>query len=181
MAAVAEILSPGESSPVDTTPDDGLLDVAALVRMFEESEDASLDARKDAERDRDYVDNKQLTADEIATLEKRGQPPQIDNRIKTKVDYLVGLEKQQRIDPRALPRTPMHEEEAGAATEALRYVADTENYDSKRSGVWRNLLVEGAGGIEVAVEPGYNGEPYICLRRVAWDRSFWRLPRKAIT
>jgi hypothetical protein len=173
MAAVAEILSPGESSPVDTTPDDGLLDVAALVRMFEESEDASLDARKDAERDRDYVDNKQLTADEIATLEKRGQPPQIDNRIKTKVDYLVGLEKQQRIDPRALPRTPMHEEEAGAATEALRYVADTENYDSKRSGVWRNLLVEGAGGIEVAVEPGYNGEPYICLRRVAWDRSFW--------
>jgi hypothetical protein len=110
--AYAEVLAPGESTSVDTEPDDGLLDVAALVRLFEESEDASLEARKDAERDRDYTDSKQLTADEIATLEKRGQPPQIDNRIKTKIDYLVGLEKQQRIDPRALPRTPMHEEEA---------------------------------------------------------------------
>jgi hypothetical protein len=52
-------------------------------------------------------------------------------------------------------------------------VADAEDFDAKRSGVWRNLLVEGAGGLEVAVEPGYNGKPYICLRRVAWDRMFW--------
>jgi hypothetical protein len=43
-----------------------LLDVGDLCRMFEEAEDASLAARKDAERDRDYVDGKQLSAEEIA-------------------------------------------------------------------------------------------------------------------
>lgn len=158
---------------------DDRLSVADLVRMFEEAEDSTSEARKEAERDRDYVDNKQLTAEELKALNKRGQPPQIDNRIKTKVDYLVGLEKQQRIDPKALPRTPLHEADADAATQALRYVADTEDFDAKRSAVWRNLLVEGAGGISVAVEPGKtygpSGQPElkIVLRRIAWDRMFW--------
>ncbi|ANW00678.1 hypothetical protein [Bradyrhizobium icense] len=161
----------------DELPRESLLDVADLVRMFEESEESTYEARQLSERDRDYVDNKQLTEEELATLKKRGQPPQIDNRIKTKIDYLVGLEKQQRIDPKALPRTPIHEVDADGATQALRYVAETENFDAKRSGVWRNMLVEGAGGIGVSVSEaiGYNGQPGIevKLRRYAWDRIFW--------
>lgn len=156
---------------------ESLLDVGDLVRMFEEAEESTYTARQEAERDRDYVDNKQLTADELATLRKRGQPPQIDNRIKTKVDYLVGLEKQQRIDPKALPRTPLHETDADGATQALRYVAETEDFDAKRSAVWRNMLVEGVGGIGVSVSQaiGYDGQPGIevKLRRYAWDRIFW--------
>src|SRR3954463_12977442 len=99
---------------------EGLLDVGDLCRMFEESEDSTYEARILSERDRDYVDNIQLTAKEISALEKRGQAPSIDNRIKTKVDYLVGFEKQQRIDPKALPRTPKHETDADGATQGLR-------------------------------------------------------------
>ncbi len=163
----------------ETQPDakQGMLDVGDLVRLFEDSEDATLTARGNSERDRDYYDSVQYTAEELDTLKNRGQPPVIDNRIKTKIDYLIGLEKQQRIDPRALPRTPAHEDDADAASQALKYVADTEDYDNKRSGVWRNLMIEGAGGISVAVEtaPGYGGqpEPKIVLRRWAWDRMFW--------
>ena len=76
-------------------------------------------------------------------LKKRGQPIVTDNIIKTKIDYLDGVEKQQRIDPKAFPRTPKHEAEADAATEALRYVTEEQKYDKKRSGVWRDMLVEG--------------------------------------
>lgn len=148
--------------------------VADLVSMFEASEDSSYEARKQAERDRDYHDNIQLSAEELTALKKRGQPPYIDNRIKTKIDYLVGLEKQQRINPRALPRTPMHDEDADSASQALTYVADKEDFDYKRSAVWRNLLIEGAGGFSVCVEPSKNGgDPEICLRRISWDRMFW--------
>ena len=135
----------------EATAKSGMLDVGDLCRMFEESEDSSYESRKLSERDRDYVDNKQLTAEEESTLKKRGQPPVIDNRIKTKIDYLVGLEKQQRIDPKALPRTPKHESDADGATEALRYVAEEQDYDAKRSAVWRNMLVEGFGGVGVSV------------------------------
>lgn len=157
--------------------DDGLLDVAALCRMFEESEDATYNPRKLSERDRDYVDNKQLTDGELAKLETRGQPPVIDNRIKTKIDYLVGLEKQQGVMPKAMPRTPVHEDDASACTESMRYVAEEQDYASKRSGVWRNMLVEGFGGIGVSVEQAVdrNGQPgiEIKLRRGAWDRLFF--------
>lgn len=156
--------------------DDGLLDVGALCRMFEESEDSTYTARKDSERDRDYVDSKQLTADELSTLRKRGQPPVIDNRIKTKIDYLVGLEKQQRVKPKAFPRTPRHESDADGATEALRFVSEEQDYQTKRSAVWRNMLVEGSGGIGVSVEEAvdYGGQPgiEIKLRKLSWDRIF---------
>lgn len=169
---------------------EGLLDVGDLCRMFEESEDSTYRARQLSERDRDYVDNIQLTDTEIKALEKRGQAPSIDNRIKTKVDYLVGFEKQQRIDPKALPRTPKHETDADGATQGLRYVADSEDYSSKRSGVWRNMLVEGSGGIRVYVEPSKYATPMdqagmmastamtppqemdIKIAKVAWDRMF---------
>lgn len=154
------------------TKPDGKLDVADLVRMFEESEEATLESRGLAERDRDYYDNIQLTAEELAALKKRGQPPVIDNRIKSKIDYLIGMEKQQRIDPRALPRTPAHEEDANGASQALKYVADSEDFDAKRSAVWKNLLIEGCAGISVCAEPGYDGQMEIVLRRWAWDRMF---------
>lgn len=154
-----------------------LLDVGSLCRMFEESESATYSARQESERDRDYVDNKQLTEAELAALKARGQPPVIDNRIKTKIDYLVGLEKQQRVKPKAFPRTPKHESDADGATEALRYVAEEQGYESKRSGVWRNILVEGIGGIGVCVKQAvdYQGRPgiEIELRRAAWDRLFY--------
>jgi hypothetical protein len=161
----------------DEERSDGLLDAGALCRMFEESDDATYDARQLAERDRDYYDNKQWTSEETKALKKRGQPIVTDNIIKTKIDYLDGVEKQQRIDPKALPRTPRHEADADAATEALRYVAQEQKYDTKRSAVWRNLLVEGAGGIAVSVKESvdYGGRPgvEVELRRAAWDRMFW--------
>ncbi len=157
------------------TDSGGLLNVGDLVRMFEEAEDATIDARKNAERDRDYVDNIQHTAEQIATLNKRRQPVVTDNRIKPKIDFVVGLEKQQRIDPRCLPRTPVHESDADGATMALRSVTDTEDYDKKRSWVWRNMLVEGAGAIRVFTEPSrkYPGQHDIKIDQIAWDRMFW--------
>ena len=157
---------------MNDTEEGGLLNVTALVSMFEASEEASYESRKLAERDRDYHDGKQLSAEEEKALGKRGQPPYIDNRIKTKIDYLVGLEKQQRINPKAEPRTPVHEEDADAASQALNYVADAEDFDYKRSAVWRNLLVEGVGGIAVSVAQGYDGVD-IKLSRIAWDRIFY--------
>lgn len=155
----------------NTAASDGMLGVTELVEMFEASEDATTDARQKAERDRDYVDNIQLTAAEIKELNKRKQPVTIINRIKRKVDFLRGYEMSQRIDPRALPRTPRHEQDAEGVQEALRYVADDQRFDQLRSRVFDNLVVEGAGGYRVAVAQGYDGYT-ITIHRVAWDRMF---------
>jgi hypothetical protein len=131
--------------------EDGKLDVSDLVRMFEESEESTYEARHLAERDRDYVDNKQLTAEEEENLRKRRQPAVVINRIKGKVEFLVGLEIERRIDPKA---------------------TDAERFDNKRSRVWKNLIVEGAGGYDIQVKKSYSGID-VSIKRVPWDRMFW--------
>jgi hypothetical protein len=152
--------------------------LTALVRRFEESEEASFEARELSERDRRYVDNDQLDEKQIKELEARGQPVVIINRIKRKIDFLVGLEKQQRTRPRALPRTPKHEQDAEACTDALNYVIDDSDFKNTRSAVWRNMLVEGIGAVDVCVkgyDDSYAGDANeICIEinRFRWDRFF---------
>ena len=146
--------------------------LTSLVAKFEAAEEASQDARNEAESARDYYDGRQLTSDQIAALKKRKQPIVIENLIQPKVDYLCGLERQTRTDPKAYPRTAQHDDDANAATDALRYVADDQNLDIKRSNVFNQMLVEGYGGVEVCVERVRDGiDP--AVKVLDWDRLFF--------
>lgn len=147
--------------------------LSTLVQWFEDAEDQTEDARSKAERDRDYYDNKQWSEDERKALEARKQPVISDNRIRRKIDYLAGLEKQSRQDPKAYPRNPQDEEAAHAATDAIRYVADANRFPQVASRVWENLLIEGAGGVDVCVEPGGPQGYKVTIKRVPWDRMFF--------
>lgn len=151
--------------------EDDAEDLARYVQLFEDSEESTTDERTLSERDRDYYDNKQLTAAEKTALAKRGQPAIVINRIKRKIDFLRGVEQQQRTDPKAFPRNPQDEDSAHAATDALRFVADQSRYDTVRSSVWENLLIEGLAGAEVVVEMKRDG-PEIVIRQLPWDRIF---------
>lgn len=148
--------------------------LARLISMFETSEDASRKSRSKAERDVDYYDGKQLTVTEFNTIKKRGQAPHVDNRVKRKIRYLEGLEQQQRTDPRALPRTPQHEEDATAVTDCLRYVTESNNWNQLRSRVWKDLLCWGWSGYEIVLEENpTRSNPKIIIRRCQADRMFW--------
>lgn len=143
-----------------------------LVRKFEESEQATQDARAEAEKARDYYDGRQLTPEQIKALKKRKQPIVIENLIRPKVDYLCGLERQTRTDPKAYPRTATHDDDANAVTDALRYVTEDQDYPIKRSSVFQNMLVEGFGGVEVGHQQAKGGiDPKITL--LDWDRLFY--------
>lgn len=154
-----------------TLPEDDVTSVATLVGFFEEAESNTTDARKYAERDRDYYDNRQWTADEEAKLRKRGQPIVTFNAIQRKVDYMSGLERQTRRDPKGFPRTPKDEGSAQAATDALRYVCDDTQWDNVRSAAWDNLIVEGQCAVIVTAKEGRQGiDPD--LHHIGWDRFF---------
>jgi hypothetical protein len=162
--------------------------LAKRIAAFDEAEDSSRTVREKAERDIDYYDGKQLTDEEVKELKRRGQPPQVQNVIRDKLDYWFGLEKDQRTDPRALPRTPQHEQDAEAATDSLRFVADDNDWPSVRSMVWQDFLKAGWGGVEVVAEPKAPSrsslmnttamtppqqEWRVIVRRTPWDRMFW--------
>lgn len=147
-------------------------DLARMCRMFEESEDATRPAREKAERDRDYYDEKQWTPAEAAALKRRKQPVVTFNRIKRKVNSILGLEKQTRKDPKAFPRNPNDEQAAQAGTDAIRYVCEDSRWDDKRSSATENLIIEGTCAIMVGVKKAKSGiDPDII--RLPWDRLFW--------
>lgn len=147
-------------------------DASRLCWWFEEAEQMTQDARERAERDRDYYNGQQWTERELATLRKRGQPALTINYIKRKVEYLRGFERRLRSDPKAFPRNPDDDQLSEAATDALRFVADRNDFDVIRSDVYEDLAVEGTGGVDITVEDGSDG-PEIVLTRVPWDRIFY--------
>jgi len=158
-----------KDKPMRADEDPDLL--TTLVNYFEDSEEQSRAARERSERDRDYADHKQLTNEEIQTLKKRKQPPVINNYIRKKVNFLRGYERQIRTDPKAQPRTPQHEEDATAATDALRYIADNDNFDVRRSEFWDNYIIEGTGACEVIVSK--DDKRQVETPNIQWDRLFW--------
>lgn len=159
-----------QAMPAAQQQSDDTAYIAKLVEWFEAAEEATDNARKASERDRDYYDGKQLTAKELAKLRERGQPDIIINRIQPKIDYLLGFEASSRTDPRCFPRTEADEDAAEAATDALRYVEDSTSLDQKFSNVWEHMLIEGFGGVELVADE-QTGD--IDVVEWDWDRLFY--------
>lgn len=149
-----------------------MLDHTQLKVMVETAVDLTSTARELSERDRDYYDGYQLTPEEVKALRARKQPPLVINRIKRKVDAMVGIEQRGRSDPRALPRTPLDEQSANVATKALVFVDDQTRFDLKKSLAFENLLVEGYGGVEVIVDQK-RGRFDVTINRLRWEEIFF--------
>ena len=139
------------------------------MAYFDEAEQSTDTSRQESELHRDYYDNKQLTDEQIQTLESRGQPPVVDNKIKDKIDTLLGMEIEVRTDPKAFPRTPAHEGAAEAATDAIRFVADNNFLPQIKSEVGGNLFIEGTGSSAVTINRKGNVE----IKHIMWDRHFF--------
>lgn len=149
-----------------------MFDHNKLKSMVSRSSDMTQEARELSERDRDYYDSFQWTAEEQATLRRRKQPILVKNRIKRKIDAMVGLEQRGRVDPVAYPRNPGDEDAADIATKALRYVEEREGIDQIRSGAFYNLLIEGYGGCEVIAEEK-GGEIEVRVKKIRWEEIFY--------
>ena len=145
-----------------------------LEKQFTESVDnpTSQKARDEAELNRNYFDGAQWTSTELAALKARNQAPIVDNRIKDKVEHMLGLERKTRSDPKAFPRNPEDEKAAEAASDALRFVADQNDFQQVRSQVNENMMVEGTGACEVIMEQSAK-YPKVKIRKIRWDRFFW--------
>ena len=67
------------------------MELAELRTQVEDFLTSTEESRILSERDRDYKDNKQWTAEERESIESRGQAAITVNRIKPKVEGLKGL------------------------------------------------------------------------------------------
>ena len=105
-------------------------------------------------------------------MKARGQPEITINKIADKVELMCGLERKSRTDPKAFARNPTDEDKANAATQGLRYISDDNNFPLIRSDVYESLMVEGAGGADLALEDDGRGGANITITQVPFDRLF---------
>ena len=156
----------------DKTPGTGEQTLERLVQWFEEAEDANENVRDLAFRDMDYYDGKQLTKEELSALKKRGQPDTTFNFIGGKIDFMLGLEIQQRSDPKAWPRNPDDEDAAEAATDALRFVEEKEGLDRLLSESYEDFTKGGVEALEILIRTTASGQTEIDIKHPSFDRVF---------
>lgn len=156
--------------------EEGDITHATLVKWINEADDATIPTRDLAEKCRSYYDTDgQWTAAERAKLKAQKQAATVSNRIKPKMDGLMGMESANKTTAKAFPRTPKEEKGAQAATESVRFCLQDNFYDQVRSGAWENLLIEGTAGIEVIVKPDKKKKDHfkIIIRQIMWDRLIY--------
>lgn len=149
-----------------------MLDLNTLKRTVQEATAETETARQNSELYRRYYDGDQRTPAERAALAKKKQPDIVINRIKRKIDGMVGLEQKTRTDPIALPTKPASDEAADIATKALRYVEASQKIDVKASSAFENMVIEGYGGVEVVAEE-VKGQMEVIVRRIRWEDTFY--------
>lgn len=133
---------------------------------------ATDEARLLAQRDVDFRHLNQWSDEERATLKKRKQAAVTFDYVGEQVDYLLGVERDSRADPKAYPRTQEHAQAADAATDALRYACDKADFTQTSSESFEDFLVAGTEAAIVEVEETRNGFE-ISVRHVPWDRFYY--------
>ncbi len=146
----------------------GVPDLARLKLYFTESQQLTQAARRNSLTALDYYDSDQFTRAELATLEERGQPAIVINRIKPAINAIIGVNERGRSDPRCWPRAPKDAEAADAATDILRFVADANRFRRTRQECFKDLLVPGS----MAALVGVDGDLQVTITQVRWEEFF---------
>ena len=146
-----------------------------LIKWVNECDQGSVQTTHEmSQKCRNYYDSAQWTEAERSKLAAQKQAATVINRIKPKMDGLMGMESANRTTAKAQPRTPKHAAGATAATEAVRYCLQDNFYNELRSETWENLTIEGTGGVEViAEEMDDSDEIRITINNIMWDRIIY--------
>lgn len=147
-------------------------DVEKLKRFYRRAEEAHQEQRRLAFRDRDYYDNfdnDQWTEEEKRKLRSRRQQIATSNKIKKKINGILGYEQKARSDPRAWPRKPDQEKAADIATDILDYIENNVRMDQKASQCAKDLAVCGIEAAHLTI----TGQDDIDFEIVPFDRFFY--------
>jgi hypothetical protein len=155
--------APGQAEPSYATGDDELARKRRNLRAFEQNKRDEQDEGREA---RKLYHDKQWTDTELETMRKRKQHPVVDNVIKRKTDFLVGIEQRMRRDPKAYPRTPKHERDADVASAGVRFVCDQTRWETVSSECMHDGLISGIGVAWVGIKSGSDGQMDVDVKRV---------------
>ncbi|MCP3686558.1 MAG: hypothetical protein GY861_28300 [bacterium] len=117
------------------------------------------DNRNERMEQHEYYDGIQWTDEEKIILKDRGQQPYTYNRIKPSIDWMIGTERQTRIDYAVLPRKEEDSKAAENKTKLLKYVQDVNKARFIRSQVAKDQFISGLGWLDIGIRSDSEDEP----------------------
>lgn len=166
-------VKPRKRNNLDSEPNQRLL--ARVREWFGQEWNRQAANRFQMALDEDYYDGMQWADDDAQELLARGQAPLVYNEIKPTIDWLLGTERQQRIDYRVLSREAEYQQEAEVKTSLMKYLSDTNREPRARSRAFKDAVVAGLGWLEVGLRGDPTEEPvfyrYQDWRRILYDSN----------
>ena len=142
-----------------------------LQQWYRQARIAQADNRTEMAIDEDYYDGIQMEAEDIRTLMDRNQPILAFNVIKNTVNWILGVERKNRIDYRVLPRKKKGAQGAKSKTQVMKYVQDTSKGEYHRSWAFESAVKAGLGWMEYGAHGDIDGCP-LFERSEKW-RNMW--------
>jgi hypothetical protein len=130
--------------------------------------------RSQADREMEYVDGNQLSADIIRRQREIGMPPAIEPLIGPAIDAVLGLETKNRADWRVTPNSDVTGDDlAKAMGFELNQAERKAKADRACSEAYRTQICVGVGWVEVSRNPNPFEYPYRCQtvhrNEIWWD------------
>jgi hypothetical protein len=166
-------VSSSASSTEDSSTSKGYWSLQKLKRAYLDylgTKREEIDEQQDSRR---FLNGSQWTQAQLKDFHLRKQPTTTNNKVVRKIDGIIGTLERLKQDPKAYPRTPMHEEGAELATGALRYALDVENWSAKDPVCARMCASEGIGGLEFNLIEGDQGDTEVEIAVVQTDSFFY--------
>lgn len=155
---------PHASNDHDKTLEDLKRQVVGAMDLLE-------DGRLETEIDDDYYHDNQWTPEERRILNARRQPAITFNQVKTGINAIIGIIEQSKTDPKAWGRTPKDQPKAEVATDSLRYIADSNNFQSIISATAKDFLVRGICASIIEVDDSI--ERNVIVRKIRPEEYFY--------
>ena len=109
-----------------------------------------------------FYDGEQWTQDELQVLRDRNQPDVTINRIKPKIDSIIGMQTGLKVNTRAYDRGTQDFETAKFISEAMRQVEYLNDFDQTESEAFADQIIDGRGWYEVDIAwDGLEADPKI--------------------
>lgn len=167
---------PGDKRELPSGDDDKakFLPVRTLRQQYVDYLTTKVDEIEEQKESRRYYHGAQLSADQLRILRNRHQPPTVWNRVGRKINGIVGLVERMRSDPKAFPRSPKSEQGSEIATQAIRYVLDSNEWKSIEPWCLLQCGIDGIAGVQRVLKRDKQGKLNLRLDWVIGDEYFYQ-------
>lgn len=147
-----------------------------IISDIESSKEFHNEKSEVGERNYAWYKGEQWTEEQKAAHRIQGRIPYVFNEIQTKVDNILGSEKQLRFEAKAVPREQSDNTKADTLSFLIKWAEQVNDIDMVQSEIFQDAVIRGSGACVIRwdnsdVEYGYPSIERVPRNELYWDKN----------